>query len=112
MNFVAIDSPIVSEFTGTLAVSHSFELNYQPEDSPAMNKDASGDLREKARNWKCLNFAITEHGGDTAALLRKAADAIVELGDIEILDITYRRPPDPPDLELTVTVYFYFRSEP
>src|SRR4051794_17454545 len=76
-----------------------------------MNKHASGSLREKARNWKCNNFAITEHGGDAAALLRKAADAIEQLGDIEILDVTYRRPTDPPALELTVSVYFYFRSE-
>jgi len=77
-----------------------------------MNKNASGGFREKARNWKCNNFSITEHGGDAAALLRKAAGAIEELGDIEILDVTYRRPEDPPALELTVTVYFYFRSEP
>jgi len=77
-----------------------------------MDKDAPGRLREEVRNWKCQNLAITERGGDAAALLRKAADAIEQLGDIEILDITYRRPTDPPALELTVSVYFYFRSEP
>ena len=77
-----------------------------------MSKDASGGLREQARNWTCQNLSITEHGGDAAALLRKIADAIEQLGDIEILDVTYRRPADPPALELTVTVYFYFRSEP
>ena len=48
-----------------------------------MDKDAPGRLREQARNWKCNNLAITEHGGDTAALLRKVADAIEQLGDIE-----------------------------
>lgn len=77
-----------------------------------MDKDAPGGLREEARNWTCHNLAITEHGGDAAALLRKAADAIEQLGDIEILDIAYRRPTDPPALELTVSVYFYFRSDP
>ena len=77
-----------------------------------MSRDASGGLREQARNWTCQNLSITEHGGDAAALLRKIADAIEQLGDIEILDVTYRRPADPPALELTVTVYFYFRSEP
>lgn len=77
-----------------------------------MDKDSSQVLREKARNWTCHNLAITEHSGDAAALLRKAADAIEQLGDIEILDITYRRPTDPPALELTVSVYFYFRSLP
>lgn len=77
-----------------------------------MSKDATAGLREDARNWKCHNLAITEHRGDAAALLRKAADAIEQLGDIEILDVTYRPPADPPALELTVSVYFYFRSEP
>ena len=76
-----------------------------------MNKDAPGGFREEARKWTCNNFSITEHGGDAAALLRKVADAIEELGDIEILDVTFQLP-DPPALELTVSVYFYFRSEP
>ena len=77
-----------------------------------MKKDTSVSLREKARDWKCNNFSITEQGGDRVALLRKVAATIEQLGDIEVLDITYRRPPDPPDMELTMTVYFYFRSEP
>ena len=77
-----------------------------------MSKDAPGGLREKARNWKCNHLAITEHSDDTAALLRKVADAIEQLGDIEILDITYQQPTDPPARELTVSVYFTFRSEP
>jgi hypothetical protein len=77
----------------------------------SMSKNASVGLREQARNWTCQNLSITEHSGDAAALLRKVADAVEQLGDIEILDITYRRPADPPALELTVTVYFYLRSE-
>ena len=77
-----------------------------------MNENVPRGLREKARDWKCNNLCITEHGGDAAGLLRKVADAIEQLGDIEILDMTYRRPTEPPALELTVSVYFYFRSEP
>lgn len=77
-----------------------------------MENGAVGGLRDKAKNWKCHNLAITEKGGNAAALLRKVADTIEQLGDIEILDITYRRPTDPPALELTVSMYFYFRSEP
>ena len=79
--------------------------------SRRVDKDAPPGLREKARNWTCHNMAITEHGGDAAALLRKVAHAIEQLGDIEILDIVYRQPTDPPTLELTVSVYFYFRSD-
>jgi len=79
---------------------------------PAMAEDSLGSVREKARHWTCQNLAITGHDGDAAALLRKAASAIDELGEIEILDITFSRPTDPPALELTVSVYFYFQIEP
>jgi hypothetical protein len=77
-----------------------------------MDENVPRGLREKAENWTCNSLAITDHGGDAAGLLRKAADAIEQLGDIEILDITYRRPPAPPLVELMVSLYFYFRSEP
>jgi hypothetical protein len=77
-----------------------------------MDESVPRGLREKAKNWTCNNFAITDNGGDAARLLRKVADAIEQLGNIEILDITYSRPTEPPLLELTVTLYFYFRSEP
>jgi hypothetical protein len=77
-----------------------------------MTKDAPRELRKKAKNWTCNQFAITEHGGDAAKLLRRAADSIEQLGDIEILNIAYRPSSDAADLEITVSVYFYFRSEP
>ena len=77
-----------------------------------MAKSVPRGLRQKARNWKCNNLSITDHGGDAAGLLRKVADAIDQLGDITILDMTYRPPTEPPALELTVTLYFSFRSEP
>lgn len=76
-----------------------------------MNRSETGDLREKAKNWKCNNFSITEHRGDAAALLRKVARSIEQLGDIEILDLTYQPSADPSALEITVSVYFYFLSE-
>jgi hypothetical protein len=77
-----------------------------------MDESVPRGLREEAKNWTCNNLAITDHGGDAAKLLRKLADAIEELGDIEILNITYRPPTEPPLLEITVSLYFYFRSEP
>jgi len=66
----------------------------KPGFEPLVDAKRSERFREEAKNWKCQNLAITEHGGDAAALLRKAADAIEQLGDIEILDVTYRRPTD------------------
>jgi hypothetical protein len=58
--------------------------------SPETNQER--EIRQGTEQTKaaCHNLAITEHGGDAAALLRKAADAIEQLGDIEILDGTYR----------------------
>jgi hypothetical protein len=76
-----------------------------------MKKNAPTALRDQARNWTCQNLAITEHDGNAATLLRKAAEAIEELGNIEILDIAFKRPIHPPALELTVSVYFYFPDE-
>jgi hypothetical protein len=77
-----------------------------------MNENVPNELREKARHWKCNNLSISDHRGDAAGLLRKIADAIDQLGDIQILGITYCRPTEPPALELTMSLYFYFRSEP
>jgi hypothetical protein len=48
----------------------------------AMNDNKPHELREKAKNWKCNQLSITDHGGDAAGLLRKLADAIEQLGDI------------------------------
>jgi hypothetical protein len=63
-------------------------------------------LRSKAAKWTCNQLAITNHHGDTAALLRKLADTIDELGAIDILSIAYRDPPDPANKEVTVSLYF------
>jgi hypothetical protein len=76
-----------------------------------MDESVPRGLREKAKRWTCNNLAITDSEGDAPRLLRKVADAIEQLGNIEILDITYRPPTEPPLLELTVTLYFYVRAD-
>jgi hypothetical protein len=76
-----------------------------------MAKSKARGLREQAKKWTCNQFAITDHKGDTAKLLRKAADAIEQLGEIEVLNIVFRSPEDPSVKEITVSVYFYFPSE-
>ena len=75
-----------------------------------MEEDTRQNLREQSKTWSCNNISITDHGGDTVTLLRKLADTIEQLGDIEIMDITYRKPTDPSVIEITLTVYFYFIS--
>jgi cysteine sulfinate desulfinase/cysteine desulfurase-like protein len=76
-----------------------------------MAKNKGSGLREQAQKWTCNQFSITDHGGDAAKLLRKAADAIEQLGEIALFDIVFRSPADPSFKEITVSVYFSFRSE-
>jgi hypothetical protein len=76
-----------------------------------MAKRKARGLREQARKWTCNHFSITDHRGDPAKLLRKAADSIEQLGEIEVLDIVFRSPGEPSFKEITVSVYFSFRSE-
>jgi hypothetical protein len=76
-----------------------------------MAKSKARGLREQARKWTCNQFSITDHGGDAVKLLRKAADAIEELGEIALFNIVFRSPADPSFKEITVSVYFSFPSE-
>ena len=73
-----------------------------------MEEITQQSLREQAKSWTCNNVSITDHGGDTVTLLRKLANTIEQLGNIEIMDITYRKTTDRSASEITVTVYFYF----
>ena len=77
-----------------------------------MAKSKPRGLREQAQKWTCNHFSITDHRGDAAKLLRKAADAIEQLGEIELFNIVFRSPPDPSFKEITVSVYFSFPDEP
>jgi uncharacterized protein YlaN (UPF0358 family) len=76
-----------------------------------MAKNKGSGLREQAQHWTCNHFSITDHRGDAAKLLRKAADAIEELGEIEMLNIVFQSPTEPSFKEITVSVYFSFPSE-
>jgi hypothetical protein len=76
-----------------------------------MAKSNARGLREQAKKWTCNQFSITDHKGDVAKLLRKAANAIAQLGEIEVLNIVFRNPPDPSFKEITVSVYFFFPDE-
>jgi hypothetical protein len=70
-----------------------------------MRKGKTIPLREKVANWTCNQFAITNRHGD-AALLRKLADSIEELGPVDILAITYSRDSGPTEPDITVRMYF------
>lgn len=76
-----------------------------------MAKSKARGLREQAQKWTCNHFSITDHLGDAAKLLRKAASSISQLGEIEVLDIVFRSQGEPSFKEVTVTVYFSFPDE-
>lgn len=76
-----------------------------------MAKIKKAGLREQAQKWTCNHFSITDHRGDAAKLLRKAAVSIEQLGEIEVLDIVFHGPAEPSFKEITLSVYFSFCSE-
>lgn len=76
-----------------------------------MAKTKKRAWRDQARKWTCNQFAITDKRGDAVKLLRKVADSIKELGEVELLDIVYQRPMVPSITEVTVIVYFSFPGE-
>jgi hypothetical protein len=65
-------------------------------------------------DWTISHFSQSnpagEGQGDVAALLRRVADSIDSLGDVQIQDITFTSEPTGGEDDLTVTVYFH--SEP
>jgi hypothetical protein len=44
--------------------------------------------------------------GDVAALLRRVADSLDEIGDVTVQDITFHTEPTAAEDDLTITVYY------
>lgn len=76
-----------------------------------MAKSKKHGLRVQAQKWTCNHFSMTDSQGNAAKLLRKAAGAIEQLGEIAVLDIVFHSPAEPSFKEVTVSVYFSFLAE-
>ncbi|MGH2627455.1 MAG: hypothetical protein ACRDHY_12480 [Anaerolineales bacterium] len=63
---------------------------------------------ERARGWTCQQFAVSDSEADVPRLLRKVADTIEELGEIDILDVTFCLEVEGPETEAKMAVYFSF----
>ena len=62
-------------------------------------------------NRKMLNhFSLADTKGDVPALLRKVARLIRQLGDVEVMDLTYHLEPSYPFNTCTITVYWYAKK--
>ena len=61
--------------------------------------------------WSALTFSQSNPAGsgqgDVAALLRRVADSLDELGDVQIQDITFHSRVTEAEDDLTVTVYYH-----
>ena len=66
---------------------------------------------ERAKGWTCRHFAISDAEADVPRLLRKVASAIEELGEIEILDVTFCLEVEGSSFEATMAVYFSFLDD-
>ncbi len=63
---------------------------------------------ERARGWTCHQFAVSDLEADVPRLLRRVADAIEELGEIDILDVTFCLELEGPEIEAKMAIYFSF----
>jgi hypothetical protein len=63
-----------------------------------------------AEKWTISHFSQSNPTGpgqgDVAALLRRVADSLDDLGDVTIQDITYHAEPTGGEDDLTMTVYY------
>ena len=65
----------------------------------------------QARDWQVRHFAVSRNDADSVALLRDVANRLEELGNIEVLDITYQHHLSEIDEDITMTVYFDPRTD-
>ena len=61
---------------------------------------------DQVREWTANYFSLEDADGDVVGLLRKVADAVDQLGDVEVLDVTFLS--DPEEEAASMTVYFRF----
>jgi hypothetical protein len=62
------------------------------------------DWVKKAQGWTVNNFSIADHRGNVPALLRKVARYISQLGDVEVMGLTYHFEAGYPRDTCTITV--------
>lgn len=72
---------------------------------------ASTTLLIMADEWTISHFSQSNPSGkgqgDVSALLRRVADQIESLGDVQVQDVTFASQPTEGEDDLTVTVYYH-----
>lgn len=72
---------------------------------------ASQECISQVKEWTCHHFSITDSEANAPRLLRKVADAIEGLGEIELLDVVFCIETEGSQFEATMTVYLGFPDE-
>jgi hypothetical protein len=67
-------------------------------------------------DWSVLHFSQSNPEGpgqgDVAALLRRVADTLDGLGDVDVQDMTFQSQVTDGEDDLTVTVYYHRKPRP
>ncbi len=67
-------------------------------------------MADNRDQWTAFHFSQSNPNGvgqgNVAQLLRRVADALDELGAVDVLDITFTSYPTAPENDLTITVYY------
>jgi len=67
-------------------------------------------VNDDAPDWTVLHFSQSnpagEGQGDVAALLRRVADSLDDLGDVQVQDVTFSSGVTDGEDDLTMTVYY------
>ncbi len=67
-------------------------------------------MADELDQWRAFHFSQSNPAGpgqgNVAALLRRVADTIDDLGSVQILDITFQLTPTADEDDLTLTVYY------
>ncbi|MET9630653.1 hypothetical protein ABZX92_24595 [Lentzea sp. NPDC006480] len=67
-------------------------------------------MPDEFARWTAFHFSQSNPAGrgqgDVSALLRRVADTIDALGEVEIMDITFKATPTESEDDLTMTVHY------
>jgi hypothetical protein len=75
-----------------------------------MSTEEDDDFKERVSGWTAHHFSITDKENNVPHLLRRVADSLERLGDIQVHDMTFCVQSEGPALECQITVYLEFNA--
>ena len=87
---------------------------FESQDVPSDDAEpdlSGGSFPERVRCWTIHHFTISDSEPHVSRLLRKVADSIDKLGDVEVFDITFCAEIGGATPEIRMTTYVSFPGE-